>query len=159
MSEKLYKLKSFHDGTSVVFDRGSFDNYRVSFYCLKGRHIKSPKDVEFLNYFLSIGENEKVWSNIYSSFRSINSKTKFNEVIFPKIKGTVEEEKYLSAYAAALIAEERKANTRLGKLVKFIALHQVLMQDWDSYAASKWSYGRKWTEIAAECEKYEIKRY
>jgi hypothetical protein len=152
-------LKTFSDGQTLNFDQGRFDNFRVSFYDEKGTFFFSPKDVHFLSFFLSLENNTKTWEIIYQSFRSIRSDSHFHEIIIPTIIGGLKEKKMLSSYAAALLAEERKERTVLGKLVKFIALHQTLMQGWEPIKASKWSYGLKANKISRECQKFNISRY
>jgi hypothetical protein len=54
---------------------------------------------------------------------------------------------------AAMVAEENKANTRLGAKIKRLGVHQVLMDTppISSRIAANYSRGMKWQEINKEC--------
>lgn len=53
-----------------------------------------------------------------------------------------------------MIAEENWEGTHLGKRVKLLGLHQVLIQDFDNLVAANWSKSRRWQDIAEECNKF-----
>jgi hypothetical protein len=147
-------LKMFSDTTLLLYDRGSFDEYRVSFYDNKLHHRSSPHDAQFFNFLLKMGQPETVWQMIVSLARQIDKHTEFQNINLPKLSGSLEEEKVFSALAAAMMAEERKAKTKLGKRVKLLGCHQVLIQKIPPRVAAKWSRGKPWKEIAVECEKW-----
>ena len=147
-------LKMFKDNTLLLYDRGSFDEFRVSFYDNKLRYRSSPNDAQFFTFFLKMGDNEKVWRMIVDLASQIDKHTEFQNIILPTLSGSLEEEKVFSALAVAMMAEERKAKTRLGKRVKLLGCHQALMQGISPRAAAKWSRGKPWKEIADECTKW-----
>jgi hypothetical protein len=72
----------------------------------------------------------------------------------PTLNNTLKEKKFFSAYAAAIIAEERRARTKLGKRVKLLGYYQVLVLGYDPQIAANWSREKKWWKIASECKKY-----
>ena len=147
-------LRMFSDTTLLLYDRGSFDEYRVSFYNDKLHHRSSPNDAQFFTFFLKMGNNAKVWQLIVDLAAQINKHTEFQNINLPKLSGSLKEEKVFSALAAAMMAEERKAKSKLGRRVKLLGCHQVLIQKIAPRVAAKWSRGKPWKEIAAECEKW-----
>ena len=52
---------------------------------------------------------------------------------------------------AGMIAEERKAYTKLGKRVKRLGIHQVILEGMAPTRAANFSRGKAWREIAALC--------
>ena len=150
----MQALRMFRDGTLLLYDRGSFDEYRVSFYDNKLRYRSSPNDAQFFTFFLKMGENEKVWQMILHLASQIDKHTQFANIILPQLTGSLEEEKVFSALAAAMMSEEKKAKTKLGKRVKLLGCHQVLIQNISPRVAAKWSRGKPWREIDDECVKW-----
>lgn len=147
-------LKMFRDNMLLAYDRGSFDEFRVSFYDNKLKYRSSPNDAQFFTFFVKLASADIVWQNIVTLASQIDKHTEFSQIPLPNITGSLEEEKVFSALAAAMMAEERKAKSKLGKRVKLLGCHQVLLQGISPRVAAKWSRGRKWKEIAVECEKW-----
>jgi Family of unknown function (DUF7004) len=147
-------LKMFKDNMLLAYDHGSFDEFRVSFYDNKLRYRSSPNDAQFFTFFVKLAPAETVWRNIVELASQIHKHTGFQDIRLPNLTGSLEEEKVFSALAAAMMAEERKAKTKLGKRVKLLGCHQVLMQGIRPRVAAKWSRGKPWKEIAVECEKW-----
>ena len=54
---------------------------------------------------------------------------------------------------AAMVAEENKQFTRLGKRIKRLGVHQLLKEGLSPKEAANWSRGKAWRDLAAECEK------
>ena len=52
----------------------------------------------------------------------------------------------------AMIAEEKKENTRLGKRIKRLGIYMLLFENASVSVAANFMRGMKWREIAALCE-------
>ena len=52
----------------------------------------------------------------------------------------------------AMIAEEQKANTRLGKRIKRLGIYKLLIENRSVYEAANFMRGMGWREIAKLCE-------
>ena len=52
----------------------------------------------------------------------------------------------------AMIAEENKANTKLGKKIKRLGVHQILIENITPNISANYSKGMKWREIEKECK-------
>jgi hypothetical protein len=160
----MRKLKEFSDGDWLCYDRGSFDNYHVAIYDGEGK--KHPllgsklRDVDFLDFFVSISKQpELVYKKIVYFSEQINSETRiedFKHLDIPTVHGTLIEDKFFSAYAAAMLAEEKKAWTKLGKRIKLLAANQVLLQGMSPQEAANWGKGRSWQEISEEADRLNI---
>ena len=50
-----------------------------------------------------------------------------------------------------MVAEENKAFTKLGKRVKRLGVHQVLVDKLNYNDAASFSRGKKWYDISEEC--------
>jgi hypothetical protein len=149
----MQTLVTFRDGTSLVYEKGRFDEFKVSFYSSQSRHIESPTDIRLFTFFLSLHNNDGVWRIIQNIAAQIDSAHSFSDLNIPTLNDTLEEQKLFSAVGAAMLSERYKAHTRLGKRVKLLGCHQVLVQGLEPRIAANWSRGRRWREIDAECRR------
>lgn len=146
-------LTTFKDKTQLVFKEGRFDKYLVTLIDNNGNSF-SPKDVDFLNFFQTYSDRQDLWELLLELSQFLDKDTAFSDLVIPSIKDTIEEKKMFAAYAATLIAEENRAKTKLGKRIKLIAAHQVLIQGWQPQKAADWSRGLRWATISQECDRY-----
>jgi hypothetical protein len=51
-----------------------------------------------------------------------------------------------------MVAEENKTNTKLGKKIKRLGVHQILIENMKPEIAANFSKGMKWQEISNECK-------
>ena len=61
-------------------------------------------------------------------------------------------EKILSILYMAMIAEEKKEYTRLGKRIKRLGIHKLLLEDSSVKDAANFMRGMNWRQIAKLCE-------
>ena len=147
-------LKTFPDGEKLIFTRGKFDDYMVVFLDTTGSFKSAQKDTEFFNFALSIGDNKKVWSSLLELSNSIHKQTNLDTLNIPAVIGSLDEYKMFLAYAAAMLAEEKRVNTKLGKRIKLLGFYQLLILNFKPEVAARWSVGKRWQEIDNECRKY-----
>ena len=57
----------------------------------------------------------------------------------------------LGIFSVLLNAEENKKNTRLGKKIKRLGVHQVLKENLNIRVAANYSKGLGWRDIEQEC--------
>ena len=60
----------------------------------------------------------------------------------------------LSVLYLAMIAEERKANTKLGKRIKRLGVHKLLFDGGNVSNSANFMRGMGWREIDALCRQY-----
>jgi hypothetical protein len=151
---KLEVVKEFSDGVQVCFGQGKFDAYCVY---LDGN---PPKDID---YFTRLQQLSSIFSgkDLYGDFVSIyDSVTKNVEnLILENITNLshkydphiITVDKLFTVLYMAMIAEENKAYTKLGKRIKRLGMHQLLIEKLSAEKCASYSKGMKWREIDEEC--------
>tara|TARA_B100001173_G_C16012979_1_gene558466 strand:+ start:1319 stop:1786 length:468 start_codon:yes stop_codon:yes gene_type:complete len=147
-------VKKFKDGSEIGFGKGRFDDFCVYL------DNKPPLDV---HYFTRLYELKEIYggSNIYNDFVYIY------ELVTKKLESAVLEnithisqkykdditrvDKIFTILYMAMIAEENKANTKLGKKIKRLGVHQILIENITPNVSANYSKGMKWREIEKEC--------
>lgn len=66
---------------------------------------------------------------------------------------TLEVDILFSILYMAMIAEEQKTNTRLGRRIKRLGVYYLLFEGADIHQAANFMRGMGWRDIAALCEK------
>ena len=148
-------VKKFKDGSEIGFGKGRFDDFCVYL------DNKPPLDV---HYFTRLYELKEIYggSNIYNDFVYIY------ELVTKKLESAVLEnithisqkykdditrvDKIFTILYMAMIAEENKANTKLGKKIKRLGVHQILIENITPNISANYSKGMKWREIEKECK-------
>ena len=146
----------------MEYGRGSFDNWCV--YLVKpGIERKPPKDVDYFDQLKNLKEKHGK-EKVYSDFVEIYEKTTrdFDESIIESIK--ILSERYpkeildvqilFATFYMAMVAEENKRFTKLGKKIKRLGVHQIVNMDFDPHQAANFSKGMPWREIQNICEIY-----
>lgn len=151
---------SFKDGSTLEYDSGAFDQWCV--YLTRPNQARyAPRDFQ---YFKRLTEYASKYGSrtLYLDFLVIYDKTTktLNKSIFDEIVSFCH--KYgddetniaidFSIIYMGMVAEENKAFTRLGKRVKRLGVHQVLIDNMNYNVAANFSRGKKWVEIDRICK-------
>ena len=147
-------LAEYEDGSKLIYDRGRFDEYRVTLQSGDGAIRKSPTNNEFFEFLLNLDEPEQTWNVFLDIANQINATTDFEDIRLDLSGCDLEGRKMWGGLVAAMISEERKQHTRLGKRIKMIGVYQTLILGMSPQNAASWSYGKEWKEIDEECKKY-----
>ena len=152
-------IRFFIDGSCLEYDKGAFDDWCVY---LTRPNVKryAPKDFQYFKRLSEYGV--KYGHNIlYQDFVKIYNLTtkKLDNSVFDYIDKLCE--KYgsdainiaidFSIIYMGMVAEENKAFTKLGKRVKRLGVHQVLVDKLNYNDAASFSRGKKWYDISEEC--------
>jgi len=150
--KRIYK---FIDGTSIAFDAGNFDNWRVSIY-RDDNYEGSPREVDFLIHLKTL-DADIAWKYVKETYDKISvdlEPTDIKPSIPPDSRlGTI---KMFWALAMTMYAEERRVGYILGKRIKLLGIHQLLKENFSPVEVSNWSRGKKWRELNEECKKRGI---
>lgn len=162
-------ITAFDDSTYLCFTRGAFDSWRVTFLDAEGKQNYSPKDTAFFDYFLSLTEYGSTKKDIFNIIKKMSKKISKNmDIIFDPLRKDIYKyakelnipeneqlrfEKAMMSILAAMLSEEQKAFTKLGKKLKLLGLHQVLIGNMEPKTAANWSRGKSWRDILAEYER------
>jgi hypothetical protein len=146
-------------GTRIYFSKGKFDNWCV--YLKKNGTAQAPHDK---TYFQALKElSDKYGADvIYNKFVEIYDRTSnkcYANVVqyIEDLSADLDKEDResfwdtLTTIYFAMVAEENKKFTKLGKRIKRLGVHQILQEDLDISKAAHYSMGMKWRQIHDEC--------
>ncbi|BAI61676.1 conserved hypothetical protein [Methanocella paludicola SANAE] len=157
-------FKEFIDGSALDYFQGGFDRWQVR---LKRPNIGipwyPPTDTQYFK-FLRDSANIYGPDTIYNDFVKIyditTSDLKTSTKAFSLIstisskynKDSLEMEIWLSVLYMAMVAEENKRWTKLGKRIKRLGVHRVLLENVPPKIAADESKGKPWKVIDEECK-------
>lgn len=152
-------IKRFQDGSFLEYDRGSFDDWCV-YLTASGGERKPPKDEDYFQQLKRFADKygaERVYSD-YVRVYSLTGKEAEASAL-DAITGiaaayggdALEMDIILSILYMAMISEERKAFTRLGKRIKRLGIHKLLLENYSAADAASFMRGMGWRDIAELC--------
>lgn len=157
MSQRVWE---FADGSALEFDRGRFDDFCV--YEVRPDGSRSaPRDTEYFGDLLGMASAYGS-ATVYEDFVGVYD-TSAQEAT-PESTRVIETlaARYGRSSEAALrtflilhmgmIAENVKKNTRLGKRIKRLGVHVLLMEGYSPEEAANFMRGRGWRDIAQMCD-------
>lgn len=153
----------YEDGSFIRFGRGKFDDWCIYCWCPRLNTYLFPRDSEYFSLLIKYSKgSQEIKNMIYSDFVWIYNNTGKN--IIPSIFSDIKEmskkyenrlgiEKVFGILYLGMIAEENKLNARLGKRIKRLGMHQILIDGISSDIAANFSRGKNWLELDGECKK------
>ena len=152
-------IKEFNDGSYLEYDRGSFDDWCVYLTKTDGTR-KPPRDTDCFQQL-------KELSNTYGSDRVYEDYVKVYELTGKSVEDNVlnqiseisndygadslEVDIIFSILYMAMIAEENKAFTRLGKRIKRLGIYKLLIENNSVQQSANFMRGMGWREISDLC--------
>lgn len=153
-------LKKFSDESFIYYDKGNFDEYCV--YLEQNSKRKAPRDIE---YFTALKELSSKYGGerIYNDFIKIYNRTGnlidnailitlIDEIANAYTEDSLEINKIFSIIYLGMIAEERKKFTKLGKRIKRLGMHYLLIENNSAYISANFMRGKNWREIDFLCK-------
>ena len=155
------RIREFKDGSFLEYDRGGFDEWCV-FFSRPGLRRTPPRDVDYFNQIVGYGQkygNDKVYED-YCKIYDATEKSVDSEVfnLIDDIANGYREEDSLeiaiifSVLYMAMIAEEKKENTKLGKRIKRLGVYAILKENMNVYNAANFMRGMGWRDIDKLCK-------
>lgn len=154
------RIKTFSNGSYLFYGRGRFDDWCVYFTNASGEK-KVPKDK---HYFCSLRKMarkhgvKKVYEDFVQVYDLAGEEVKQEDLeTISKISEHYQEDALLldilfSILYMAMISEERKAFSILGKRIKRLGIHILLWENATLDYACNFMKGMRWREISALCE-------
>lgn len=153
-------IKTFSDGSFLEYDRGSFDAWCV-YLTRPDVERYAPRDFQYFQRLIQYGEKYGA-QKVYDDFVSIYELTtkQMEASVLDKIEVIAKDYNEDSLSVAidftiiylGMIAEENKRFTKLGKRVKRLGIHQVLMEGMSYKQAADFSRGMGWRDIDGLCK-------
>jgi len=152
-------IKEFNDGSYLEYDQGSFDGWCVYLTKTDGTR-KPPRDIDYFQQLKNL-------ANTYGSDRVYEDYVKVYELTGKSVEDYVlnliseisngygadslELDIIFSILYMAMIAEENKAFTRLGKRIKRLGIYKLLIENNSVYQSANFMRGMGWREISDLC--------
>jgi hypothetical protein len=154
-------IKVFDDASYIEYDRGSFDKWCV-YEVRPNGYRRPPRDIDYFQTLKDLAEKyganrvyhdfTKVytWTDKYLSQRTLGLITELSQEYDEEDVVTVD--KTFSIIYCGMIAEEQKKNTKLGKKIKRLGIHVLLIDNETVGYAANFMRGMGWQEIAQHCQ-------
>ena len=168
VKEGVMKVREFSDGSYLEYAEGNFDQWCVYMVNPAKGFRRPPLDVDYFGFLQSQAKTFGA-KRLYDDFVSIYDKTgkEIDVAVFKLIDlvalnyGTQALEfskifsilyiKIFSILYMGMLAEENKAYTRLGKRIKRLGMHKLLIENESVDTAANFMRKMKWYEIDALC--------
>lgn len=149
------RINQFSNGGYIEFDTGNFDEWCVFVTRTNGNRF-APSDLWYFSRLEKLAQKYGR-QTIYHDFIVVYNRTskEINPLVFELIAAlsrsygsdSLEMEIWLNVLYAGMIAEENKENAKLGKRLKRLGMHQLLMEKMAPEEAAVFSRGKKWREL------------
>ena len=150
----------WESGERIEFKRGQFDAWQGWIH----PDNRPPRDVDYFSEILSLASSYLSNSDKYNIFVEVYEKTNSKPDISVialikelcgkkfKLEERLKAEILYATLYFTMIAEENRKFTKLGKLIKRLGVHQILIENQSVSYAANFSKGMRWTEIRDECK-------
>ena len=150
-------IKNVRQRNLVEFDKGSFDVWCV-YLTRYGQPRFAPKDVEYFTILKELGNrygHQKIYDDFVKFYiptgKTVDAQTLdlITQITNDYNNDAEEMDIWFTVIYAGMIAEENKAKTTLGKRIKRLGMHQLLIENKDPAYAANFSKGKKYAELNA----------
>jgi len=153
-------IKRLSDNSIIERDRGTFDEWCV--YLTRPqipRH--APRDRDYFQRLIELSgyhTSQRIYDDFVRIYEITNTETSprvlefITEIASSYGDDSVEMDILYTILYLGMVAEENKTNTRLGKRIKRLGMHQILIDNVDALTAANFSRGMRWQQISTECE-------
>jgi hypothetical protein len=157
-------IKRFNDGSFLEYAQGKFDAWCVYYTDSLGVR-KPPLDSEYFEDLIKLS-NKYGSPKVYSDFVTVYEFVRLKKVISDDghliinnlleaydLDDKVKVDVLLTILYSAMVAEEKKENTKLGAKIKRLGVHQILIDNPPLAVsiAANYSRGMGWREIENDC--------
>lgn len=161
-------IKSFEDGSMLVFSHGKIDDYRVDVVYPNGSGY-APRDFMYFSILLNFAKNKNYgYKRVYNDFVKVYNLSGYDRTrdnidmgalyqitILSKTYNPADQllaDRTFTILYMAMLAEERKANTRLGRRIKRLGVHTLLVEKKDVKYSTTWMIGKHYEELNRLCQ-------
>jgi hypothetical protein len=135
----------------LVYAEGRFDDWCI--YRIQGRDIRASRDVEYLTSLAAWDEPDVAYERFVDIYERTTGEIDFTVVkLISGFRLPLEQEEVYVTLYMGMVAEEAKTGTRLGKRIKRLGVHQVLLERLEPEMAANFSRGKPWYELAYLCQ-------
>lgn len=159
-------IKVFSDGSKAEYDKGKIDNWCV--YLVTTGKRCAPRDSEYFTILKGLADKygtEKVYADFVTIYDHTNKDdvsddqksvvqdalTEITGIANSYTEDALAVDQVFTILYMAMVAEEKKAGTRLGKRIKRLGVHMMLFEGLSPKDAAGCLTGKRWQEIDAMC--------
>ena len=153
-------IKKFNDGSFLEYNRGGFDGWCVYYTNIEGIR-KAPKDTDYFNDLYQFSLKYGV-DKLYHDYVKIYDRTErnINEdvlIYITQIANEYDEQDILevdimfSILYMAMISEENKEYSKLGKRIKRLGVYSLLKENKTIEESATFMKGMRWRDIDKIC--------
>lgn len=153
-------IKRFSDGSFIEYDEGNFDKWCVYYNFSTGGRTP-PKDTDYFEQ-LRVFARRYGAQRIYDDFVRVYDMTgkqldpnvleRITDLSLSYGRDALAVDVIFSILYVAMISEEKVVYTRLGKRIKRLGVHLLLLENESVSYAANIMRGKKWYEIDADCK-------
>ena len=155
-------VKTFQDGSYLEYADGNFDQWCVYMVNPAKKFRRPPLDVDYFGFLLEQSKTfgaQKIYDD-FVAFYNLTRKQVEKSVLeyIDHIAAVGYGEKYLefakiyTILYMGMLAEENKAYTKLGKRIKRLGMHMLLLEGQPVAYAANFMRGMNWRQIDAMCK-------
>ena len=153
-------FRTFSDGEAIGFGRGRIDDFCV-YHRIEGL-TRAPLDTEYFDFMDGLSRSyspKMVYRRFVTLYEFVKKEVSEDAIqLIDKLSSDFPKEyracqTYFTILYLAMVAEENYPGTKLGKRLKRVGVHQILIEGMEVDSAANWSRGRPWREISDECER------
>lgn len=158
--QPLRIIKRFSDGSYLRYGEGKFDDWCVYMINRGKKYFRPPKDWEYFLYLKKGSEvygRDKIYSDFVRIYDLVTNEVRkdvlieINRIAKDYGQYAMNFNKVYTILYLAMIAEENKANSILGKRVKRLGLYSILYRGMEVKDAADFMRGMGWKEIDEIC--------
>lgn len=155
------RVKIFVNGSFLEYDRGRFDDWCV-YLTRRNGDRRAFRDMDYFYHLKRLSAKYGA-SQIYQDYVRVYDLTgrEVEERVLGEIsrissaygQDVLKVDQLFSMLYLAMLSEERKKFTKLGKRIKRLGVHQLLVENWSVNKAANFTRDMCWQDIAALCRK------
>ena len=153
------KIKDFSNGAYLEYDKGNFDDWCV--YLVEAETRKPLRDEDCfqkLKYYADKYGANAIYGDCVKIY-DLTGKTvdlqilqEISRISAYYVEDAIDMDIYYSFLYAAMISEENKAYSRLGKRIKRLGFYKLLIENYSVVNSANFMKNMKWREIDILCK-------
>ena len=153
-------IKKFSDGSYLEYADGSFDQWCVYMVDPAKRFRQPPRDIHYFGFLQSQAQvfgHQKIYNDFVAIYEATQKDVepsvldKIDAIADTYAAAALEFSKIFTILYMGMLAEEKKAGTRLGKRIKRLGVHKLLIETCTVDEAANFMRGMNWRMIDAMC--------
>lgn len=154
-------IKTFSDGSYLEYANGSFDQWCVYMVNPAKKFRQPPKDIHYFGFLQTQAQvfgRQKIYNDFVVIYEATHKDVeqsvldKIDAIATTYAKAALEFSKIYTILYMGMLAEEKKAGTHLGKRIKRLGVHKLLIENCTVDEAANFMRGMNWRMIDTMCK-------